>query len=102
MKNPVQTEVARANDRAGDPNNYLLVLSSAGRYRESSIPAATWHIVGFVHVFFMICSFLYGEIPINMGWNVPVFYKPLSLFWDKRASAKQTQAERHHFGFFIQ
>jgi hypothetical protein len=32
---------------------YFLGVISAGRYREISKPAATWHMVGLVHVFFI-------------------------------------------------
>ena len=33
---------------------YFLGGLSAGRYREISKPAATWHMVGFVQLFFMV------------------------------------------------
>lgn len=35
---------------------YFLGVISAGRYREISIPAATWHMLGFVQFFFMTFS----------------------------------------------
>ncbi|WP_292394994.1 hypothetical protein [Mesorhizobium sp.] len=35
---------------------YFLGGISAGRYREISKPAATWHMVGFVQLFFMAFS----------------------------------------------
>ena len=38
---------------------YFLGGISAGRYREISKPAATWHMVGFVQLFFMAFLLFY-------------------------------------------
>ena len=38
---------------------YFLGVISAGIYREISKPAATWHIVGFVQLFFMVSFSFY-------------------------------------------
>jgi hypothetical protein len=35
---------------------YFFGVTSAGRYREISKPAATWHMVGFVQLFFIKSS----------------------------------------------
>jgi hypothetical protein len=51
---------------------YFLGVISAGRYREISKPAATWHMVGFVQIFFI--PFLLFHRP---EWTDPVDIQPL-------------------------
>jgi len=36
---------------------YFLGVISAGRYREISMPAGTWHMLGFFQLFFIFISF---------------------------------------------
>jgi len=50
---------------------YFLGVTSAGRYREISKPAATWHIVGFVQLFFIRTSFYRSAGPI-LSKNQPL------------------------------
>jgi hypothetical protein len=63
---------------------YFLGVISAGRYREISKPAATWHMVGLVQIFFI--PFLLFHRP---EWTDPVDILPL------RGTVKQRLV--HHF-----
>jgi hypothetical protein len=63
---------------------YFLGVISAGRYREISKPAATWHMVGLVQIFFI--PFLLFHRP---EWTDPVDILPL------RGTVKQRFV--HHF-----
>ena len=48
---------------------YFLGVISAGRYREISMPAATWHMVGFFQLFFIYSSCCTGpEADPFLSW----------------------------------
>jgi hypothetical protein len=60
---------------------YFLGVISAGRYREISIPADTWHIVGFVQLFFMSFSFVPAPKadsfdPQPLPWHLCAMVRP--------------------------
>lgn len=66
---------------------YFLGVISAGRYREISKPAATWHMVGLVQIFFI--PFLLCTGPT---WADPVDIQPLlgTVYAAVRPSLKWT------------
>jgi hypothetical protein len=71
---------------------YFLGGISAGRYREISKPAATWHMIGFVQLFFMVSPLLPARRGRSCRWSATAgtMAHPSRLKWTNERMGSQT------------